>query len=101
MEAAQRHGMHLIGPHSGKPRSLCLFHEDKTPSLTLYNDHYHCFACGAHGNVFELVKTVRGIKFGEAREWLAAQFNFQLPQTIRRGKSPPTPRDIGLALAFD
>jgi DNA polymerase I-like protein with 3'-5' exonuclease and polymerase domains len=33
---------------------LCPFHDDKTPSLQLYDDgHYHCFGCGAHGWIDE------------------------------------------------
>ena len=36
--------------------TICPFHSDTTPSLTLYdeqpgNRHYHCYACGAHGDV--------------------------------------------------
>jgi hypothetical protein len=32
----------------------CPFHEDRTPSCQLYNDgHYHCFGCGAHGQIAE------------------------------------------------
>src|SRR5262249_40543799 len=33
----------------------CPFHKDNTPSLQIYADgHYHCFGCGAHGNVSDL-----------------------------------------------
>jgi DNA polymerase len=28
----------------------CIFHDDSTPSLKIYHDHYHCFGCGAHGD---------------------------------------------------
>lgn len=33
----------------------CPFHEDKTPSMKLYDDHFHCFGCGAHGDVIDFV----------------------------------------------
>jgi DNA polymerase I-like protein with 3'-5' exonuclease and polymerase domains len=32
----------------------CPFHEDGTPSLQIYPDHYHCFGCGAHGDLSKL-----------------------------------------------
>ena len=33
----------------------CPFHNEKTPSMKLYDDHYHCFGCGAHGDVIDFV----------------------------------------------
>jgi DNA polymerase I-like protein with 3'-5' exonuclease and polymerase domains len=32
----------------------CPFHEDGTPSLQVYSDHFHCFGCGAHGDLNKL-----------------------------------------------
>ncbi|MBR2562432.1 MAG: hypothetical protein IKE31_09870, partial [Eubacterium sp.] len=32
----------------------CPFHDDHTPSLKLYDDHYYCFGCGAAGDVIDL-----------------------------------------------
>ena len=29
----------------------CLFHEDRNPSMKLYDDHFYCFGCGKHGDV--------------------------------------------------
>jgi DNA polymerase I-like protein with 3'-5' exonuclease and polymerase domains len=38
----------------------CPFHKDPTPSLHLYPDgHYHCYGCGAHGDIEELPETVQ------------------------------------------
>jgi DNA polymerase I-like protein with 3'-5' exonuclease and polymerase domains len=37
---------------------LCPFHDDHSPSLQIYSDgHFHCYACGAHGDVDELPET--------------------------------------------
>lgn len=36
----------------------CPFHSDKSPSMKVYKDHYHCYACGASGDVFDLVEKV-------------------------------------------
>ncbi|WP_313527620.1 CHC2 zinc finger domain-containing protein [Anaerotignum sp.] len=33
----------------------CLFHNERTPSLKLYHDHFHCFGCGKTGDVIALV----------------------------------------------
>ena len=33
----------------------CPFHADHTPSLYVADDHYHCYGCGAHGDVIEKV----------------------------------------------
>ena len=43
--------------HADRIMALCPFHDDKNPSLAVYlddNPHYHCFGCGAHGNINEL-----------------------------------------------
>ncbi|WP_313524704.1 CHC2 zinc finger domain-containing protein [Anaerotignum sp.] len=33
----------------------CLFHNERTPSLKLYDDHFHCYGCGKSGDVIALV----------------------------------------------
>lgn len=58
-------------------QGLCPFHQDTHPSLNLYpadgatTAHYHCYACGAHGNAIDLVKKVQGLDFLPAVQWLA------------------------------
>lgn len=50
---------------SGKIR--CPFHSgDRHASLQLYKDHFHCFGCGAHGDVFDFVSRIEGIDFKTA-----------------------------------
>lgn len=46
----------------------CPFHEDHEPSLTAYLDseRFHCFGCGASGDVIELVERLEGVDFLEA-----------------------------------
>lgn len=66
-------------------QALCPFHQDTRPSLNLYladgatTAHYHCFACGAHGNAIDLVKKVQGLEFLPAVQWLAQQFGIKAP----------------------
>ncbi|KKL47114.1 hypothetical protein LCGC14_2338790, partial [marine sediment metagenome] len=54
----------------GEATVPCLWHEDSTPSLTLYADpgspHFHCFGCGEHGDIFSLRQKIEGVDFGEA-----------------------------------
>ena len=44
----------------------CPFHEDHTPSMKLYMDHFYCFGCGKHGDVIDLIAGLAGITPYEA-----------------------------------
>ena len=64
--------------HSG----LCPFHSEKTPSFTINGDKgfYHCFGCGAHGDVIGFVMRAEGLSFPEAVEKLAGEAGLQVPR---------------------
>ncbi|MHA1571827.1 MAG: DNA primase [Alphaproteobacteria bacterium] len=64
--------------HSG----LCPFHAEKSPSFTINDDKgfYHCFGCGAHGDVLSFVMRNEGLPFPEAVERLAAEAGLKVPQ---------------------
>jgi hypothetical protein len=49
----------------------CPFHDDNTPSCHIYHDHYHCFACGAHGDRISWLMDVEGLSYPAALEALA------------------------------
>ncbi|MCS6969968.1 MAG: DNA primase [Planctomycetes bacterium] len=51
----------------------CPFHQERTPSLHIYvaDQHYYCFGCKAHGDVFSLVMAKENLGFADAVEWLA------------------------------
>lgn len=49
---------------------LCPFHPDKNPSFAVYPDHYHCFACQAHGDVIDWLRRIEKLSFSEAKKWL-------------------------------
>ncbi|MFY7925337.1 MAG: CHC2 zinc finger domain-containing protein, partial [Aquidulcibacter sp.] len=36
-------------------KGCCPFHGEKTPSFYVYDDHFHCFGCGAHGDAVTFV----------------------------------------------
>ena len=54
---------------------LCPFHNEKTPSFTVSNDKgfYHCFGCGAHGDVISFIMEKESIDFKEAIKILASE----------------------------
>ena len=63
--------------HSG----LCPFHNEKTPSFTVSEDKgfFHCFGCGAHGDVIGFVMRSEGLSFPEAVERLAGEAGLEVP----------------------
>lgn len=71
--------------------TLCVFHGDDRPSLrlTLYRGawRYHCFACGADGDVVDFVMKTRGVSFRDALAQLGEGRTFDL--TIRRPTRKP------------
>ncbi|HCW67626.1 MAG TPA: DNA primase [Thalassospira lucentensis] len=67
---------------------LCPFHSEKSPSFTV-NDQkgfYHCFGCGAHGDVISFVMNTRGLTFVEAVEVLANQVGMDVPKPSREAQ---------------
>lgn len=54
-------------------RGLCPFHEEKTPSFYVNPEKgfFHCFGCGAGGDVIEFVKKIENISFIEAVQRVA------------------------------
>jgi hypothetical protein len=51
---------------------LCPFHNERTPSFRVYPDHYHCYGCGAHGDVIDYVTETQRVDFREACRLLGA-----------------------------
>ena len=64
---------------------LCPFHNEKTPSFSAVEDKgfYHCFGCGAHGDVIGFVMQTESLSFPEAVEQLARQAGLDVPQESR------------------
>lgn len=52
----------------------CLFHDERTPSMKLYDDHFYCFGCGKHGDVTDMVGELFGLSPKEAAEKIAHDF---------------------------
>jgi DNA primase len=66
---------------SGKQwKGCCPFHGEKTPSFYVYDDGYHCFGCGAHGDAITFVMQSQGLAFMEAVGQLAAEAGMEVPK---------------------
>ena len=62
-------------------KACCPFHDEKTPSFTV-NDQkgfYHCFGCGAHGDVIRWMTDQRGLTFMDAVKELAVTAGMEMP----------------------
>jgi DNA primase len=66
---------------SGKQwKGCCPFHGEKTPSFYVYEDGYHCFGCGAHGDAISFVMQSQGLGFMDAVEQLAGEAGLTVPK---------------------
>lgn len=63
-------------------KGCCPFHNEKTPSFYVNDDKqfFHCFGCGAHGDVIGFTMRHDRMSFPEAVESLAGQAGLQLPR---------------------
>ena len=61
---------------------LCPFHNEKTPSFSVYAEHqfFKCFGCDAKGDVFNFLMMIEGLTFWEALKKLADQHGIALPK---------------------
>ena len=64
-------------------KACCPFHGEKTPSFYVYDDHFHCFGCGVHGDVISFVMQSEGRSFPEAVEELATAAGLEMPRMDR------------------
>ncbi|MFW7270067.1 CHC2 zinc finger domain-containing protein [Gluconacetobacter sp. Hr-1-5] len=95
-------GLQVDGRKQQPRRAICPFHDDKDPSLNLYwgsvnrteRDHYHCFVCGAHGDVISLIQNYEKLSFWDAVKRLADMEGVQFSTRTR----PPIDRATGSSM---
>lgn len=70
----KRRGKNLIG--------LCPFHNEKTPSFTVYpeNGSFYCFGCGVGGDIFTFTKLIENLDYIEAVKLLAERSGVVIPE---------------------
>ena len=87
-QAAEHYGIH-VGRNG---MACCPFHNDKTPSMKL-DRRYHCFGCGADGDVIDFVAALYGLGKKEAAVQLANDFGLSYEDWKPPGKvKKPKPR---------
>lgn len=57
---------------------LCPFHDEKTPSLNLYEDSYKCYGCGAHGDAINFVSDTYDLSYVQTMGWIADSYGIKL-----------------------
>ena len=85
-DAAERYGLTV----SRNGMACCPFHDDRHPSLRLYDDHFYCFACAAHGDVIDLTAKLLGVSVPEAIRHLEEDFGLvgnDSQQSVRPARS--------------
>lgn len=83
-EVAPRYGLKV----NASGMALCPFHDEHSPSLKLSRG-FHCFGCGAQGDVITFVSRLFGIPPGEAAQKLSADFGISVDDYPR---GPPAAR---------
>lgn len=75
---------------------LCPFHHEKTPSFTVNEEKefYHCFGCGAHGDIIDFLMETHKYSFIEAVKELASRAGLSLPKISQEKESGKPQKDL-------
>lgn len=80
-EWLERYGIEI----NRKGFAKCPFHSEKTASFRVYADNtYHCFGCGAHGDVISFVMAVQNVPFEDACAFLDRDISYSEQRRIDR-----------------
>src|SRR5262252_8732491 len=74
VQLRQRGGQNLVG--------LCPFHKEKTGSFSVHQERqfFHCFGCGASGDVYTFLQKIENITFPEAVRMVADKLGVPMPK---------------------
>ena len=84
VDIAEVVGHHVSLTRAGQNlKGLCPFHQEKSPSFTVSPSRqiFHCFGCGAGGNVFTFLMRVTGANFPETVRELGQKFGIDVPDS--------------------
>ena len=96
-------GQYVELKRSGRSyKGLCPFHREKTPSFYVDPEKgvYHCFGCGASGNVFRFIMEMEKVEFIDAVKILAQRAGIPIPETRTRRKYEPLYKALEFAADF-
>ena len=65
----------------------CAFHREKTASMKIYEQDFHCFGCGEHGDTISFVQKLFGLSFPDTLKKIDTDFNLGLYEHISNRKS--------------
>ncbi len=76
-------------------KGLCPFHSEKTPSFSVSPDKqiYHCFGCGAGGNVFKFIMEKEDLPFIDTVKRLAQRYQVVIPESTYKGGASHNERE--------
>jgi DNA primase len=79
---------------------LCPFHSEKTPSFSVHatRQFYHCFGCGASGDVLSFVQKIENISFPETVRLVAQKLGIPMPKVAF--SSPEEAHDAKIRMAL-
>ncbi len=80
-------------------KACCPLHGEKTPSFYVYDDHFHCFGCGAHGDAISFLMQGQGLSFPDAVGQLAAEAGMEVPKPTAVGEAEQRRQDGYAVLA--
>lgn len=80
----------------------CPFHNEKTGSFKVYSDGtYHCFGCGAHGDVIDFVSKIENVDFNEACSRLGGELSFSGYRAANKRKKAAEDKSRKISEAWD
>ena len=70
-------------------QGVCPFHSEKTPSFTVFpnTETFHCFGCGAGGDVISFIMRAENLEYPGAIEFLAKRAGLQMPENAQGGET--------------
>lgn len=83
-----------LSKRSGRFVGLCPFHQEKSPSFTIFDDHYYCFGCQARGDAIDFVRHQKGLGFIESLKYLAEKYQIAAPELESRVKGDEDRRKL-------
>jgi 5S rRNA maturation endonuclease (ribonuclease M5) len=97
LEEMFRRDGHKLIKSSGHFVCLCPFHLERTPSCAVFPDHFYCFGCGLHGDLFAYVMLRDGCVFKDALKKLTGP-NIE---SVRIAPRKPVPEPPKASVDFD